>query len=34
VKSTPDHSEECNDIADSAVIQNNQVSNNDSDEET
>ncbi|KAL4125861.1 hypothetical protein QTP88_010099 [Uroleucon formosanum] len=34
VKSTPDQSEECNDIADSAVIQNNQVSNNDSDEET
>ncbi|XP_022175171.1 uncharacterized protein LOC111037106 isoform X2 [Myzus persicae] len=34
VKSTPDHSEECNDVADPAVIQNNQVSNNDSDEET
>ncbi|CAH1731225.1 unnamed protein product [Aphis gossypii] len=34
VKSTPDNSEECNDIADSAVTQNNQVSNNDSDDET
>jgi len=34
VKSTPDNSEECNDIVDSAVTQNNQVSNNDSDDET
>ncbi|XP_060847264.1 uncharacterized protein LOC132926868 isoform X2 [Rhopalosiphum padi] len=34
VKSTPDNSEECNDILDPAVTQNNQVSNNDSDDET
>lgn len=34
VKSTPDHFEESYDIAEPTVTQNNQVSNNDSDEET